>query len=420
VRRALVTTLALSAAIVSCTAQPTADHKRCDLTIATGTDLSRGVRQEVLNTWNDDRDNEKRQACFVVIAGSTDEQHSEMRAAAQTGSGRFDVFNLDIQEIPGFASAGHLMPIDPSPKNDPDFFPEVWRAGQWDGTQYGVPLNSDAALLYYRSDLLGEVPPRNWQELRRDATRAKLHTPLAGQFASYEGLVVNALEIIRAHGGELADDHGDVLIDESAGVAGIQALIDAVRQAPLIPRHALEFDEDQALAEFEAENALFMRNWPYAHRVLAASKTKGLKVAKLPWDSVLGGQYLAVSKYGADHDGAQQLVRALTDAEQSAKLFRCGGFAPARMSAFEMPPPTTCKGEPDPGPELPDHVLRQAIEQAAPRPATPYYLEFSRTFQLALRELLLCHSTGELTECDTAGTFAEKVTPKLESALTGR
>ncbi|MCG5214110.1 extracellular solute-binding protein [Streptosporangium soli] len=425
-RRALAAALALSVlAVPSCTAEPAAEAKPCDLTIATGTDLSGDARQDVLDAWNADPANTGAQACFVVVAGSTDDQHSEMRAAAQAGSGRFDAFNLDIQAIPSFAAGGHLVPIDVSLHGDTgDFYDKVWKSGKWDGTQYGVPFNSDAGLLFYRSDLT--TPPGTWGELRGLLSGTQPRTRFAGQFAAYEGLAVNALEIIRAHGGELADDDGDVLLDDPKGIAGIQALIDAVRPPVVIPRPVLEFAEDQALREFKSGDALFMRNWPYAYRVLAASRTKGLAVTMLPWRSVLGGQYLAVSAYGRQQGRVQRLIQALTGPAQSAMLYRCGGFAPARASAFDLPRPR-CEVSPTPVrelgddvPELSDGVLERAIQDAVPRPKTPYYLEFSRTFQTGLHALLACHSAVERTDCRTARQFVEEITPRLESALTGR
>nr|BFE81309.1 hypothetical protein GCM10020093_039100 [Planobispora longispora] len=151
----------------------------CVLRIASGADVSGGVREQVLDTvWNSAGNRPR--ACFVVVSEVADEQRSEMVSAAQAESGRYDVFNLDIQWIPEFAAEGRLLPIDPAAHSvTNDFLAQIWSAGAWEGTQYAVPLNTDVGLLYYRADLLAGPPPagRRCSPRRSAQVRARLARP---------------------------------------------------------------------------------------------------------------------------------------------------------------------------------------------------------------------------------------------------
>ncbi len=418
----------------------------CVLRIASGADVSGGTRERALEAvWNGVKGRPR--ACFVAISSVADEQRSAMISAAQSKAGHYDVYNLDIQWIPEFAEGGYLRPIDTAAHGGTnDFLSQIWSAGAWNGVQYAVPFNTDVGLLYYRDDL---PEPKDWRDMTALATARRAGPGpavlgLAGQFASYEGLTVNALEAIWANGGDVVDANGQVVIDQKRSVEAVGRLIETVR-ADVISGETLGSTEAESLTAFRERHALFLRHWPYAHEVLSGeSKSKGVafRAAPLPWQSVLGGQYLAVSRHTVRRDAAQRLVAALTGEEAARLLYHCGGFAPARVSALYAKAEPGCDGpspaapppgptEPEPGsgstpsptaePESegvrPDTLLR-ALTQARTRPPSPYYSQFSRVFRTEVHELLGCWSLGR-KGCEDARTFTAGLAPKLRKALAG-
>ncbi|MEU4830911.1 extracellular solute-binding protein [Streptosporangium sp. NPDC023615] len=440
----------------------------CVLRIATGADVSGGVREQALEAvWNGVPGRPR--ACFVAISSVADEQRSAMISAAQSRAGHYDVFNLDIQWIPEFAEAGYLRPIDAGTHGGTnDFLSEVWSAGTWKGVRYAVPFNTDVGLLYRRSDVRR---PLSWHDMtvlatarRSGASRGDLG--LAGQFASYEGLTVNALEAIWAGGGEVVDAGGRVAIADGAGVKAVAGLIAAVTGG-VISGATLDVKEAESLNTFREGRALFLRHWPSAHEVLSGERSSGgigFEATALPWQGVLGGQYLAVSRHTPRHALAQRLVAALTGREAAVLLYQCGGFAPARVSALYEevradcggPAPTTAppgpgapvaaspsasasasasspasgtgsgtgpeaRGGTTPEPEaegVPPDTLLRALTRARPRPSSPYYSQFSRVFRTEVHELLSCWALGR-KGCQDAKTFTAALAPKLRKALAG-
>ncbi|WP_440100782.1 extracellular solute-binding protein [Streptosporangium sp. H16] len=419
----------------------------CVLRIASGADVSGGARERALQAvWNGVGGRPR--ACFVAISSVADEQRSAMISAAQSKAGHYDVYNLDIQWIPEFAEGGYLRPIDTSEHGGTnDFLSQIWSAGAWDGVQYAVPFNTDVGLLYHLGDLR---EPEDWRDMTglakaRRAGPGSTVLGLTGQFASYEGLTVNALEAIWANGGDVVDANGRVVIAQKEGVEAVGRLIETVR-AGVISGETLGSTETESLTAFRKRHALFLRHWPYAHEVLSGESKSGgvaFRAAPLPWQGVLGGQYLAVSRHTVRRDAAQQLVAALTGGEAARLLYHCGGFAPARVSALYAQPESGCGGSspaatpPEPATEpaawpgstpspaaepesegvRPDTLLR-ALTQARARPPSPYYSQFSRVFRTEVHELLGCWSLGR-KGCEDARTFTAGLAPKLRKALAG-
>ena len=160
----------------------------------------------------------------------------------------------------------------------------------------------------------------------------------AGQFAEYEGLTVNLLEIIR---GEAPDAIGpDGAIHNPAAVAVIlQQLIDEL--GGTIPGSEVSsYTELQSYHAFSDGHAVFMRNWPIYYNLLTAPQSgsspaaRNFGVVPLPFPSVLGGQDLAISTSSAHPAESLQVVEFLTSPQAERCLFAVGGFPATRSSAY--------------------------------------------------------------------------------------
>jgi len=196
----------------------------------------------------------------------------------------------------------------------------------------------------------------------------------AGQFADYEGLTVNALEVIRGAGGSIVDDGGNVVVE--AQLAAVAAGLERLRV--IAPAGVPELDEDGSIQLFQSGRALFMRNWPVAYRSLAQDLEGGpavpFDVAPLPGGSgVLGGQNLAVSANSSRPRAAQALIEFLTSERSQQILFERGGLPATRKVVYSD---LTVR-------ERYPYVatLEEALSSAELRPAEPHYPQFSRVFR---------------------------------------
>jgi len=207
-------------------------------------------------------------------------------------------------------------------------FPAIVENNTVDGKLVGIPWFTDAGLLYYRTDLLEKYnvePPTTWDELEvaaqtiMDGERAEGNEDFWGyvwQGNAYEGLTCDALEwIASADGGTIIQPDGTITINN-------QNAIDIVNQAAgwvgtISPPGVTAYGEEDARGVWQAGNAAFMRNWPYAYSLGNAddSPIAGMfDVSPLPGASAgqsaatLGGWQLAVSRYSEHPEEAAQLA----------------------------------------------------------------------------------------------------------------
>ena len=431
---------------------PGAGPGTATVTILSGADLSvspgsrpvqpgdAGMYSELVDWWNKYEEPATRiHVVLDTVPGAATAEHSEMLADAESGDSRFDIYNLDNEWVPEFA-AGHFIRSLGGLLDQKEFLGGPWKSGSYDGQLYAAPFTTDVGLLYYRSDL---VSPAELASLgssfgglvqlarRVMAGHPGLTTGYAGQFASYEGLTVNLLEIIHAAGGEAFRDNGTIS-DPTAVAIGLTQLSDAMTSGGngVIPAAELGYTESQAVADFAAGDAVFMRNWPVYYQQLLTAKGKGssqlardIGVAPLPFPSVLGGQDLAIAQASPHPAAARQVIKYLTSAEAERCLFAVAGFPATRAGAYakgsglpvgyEGKGPALCGDAAGPSVGI-GPTIEDAVGKAFLRPRTRYYTEFSAIIQdqvpVLLRQSMRSNSLQELVA---------KLAGALNAAATG-
>jgi multiple sugar transport system substrate-binding protein len=429
------------------------------VTILSGADLSvspgsepvqpgdAGMYSELVAWWNKyEEPTTKIRVVLDTVSGAATAEHSEMLADAESGDGQFDIYNLDNEWVPEFA-AGHFirpLPSQPSTKvpsqlSTKGFLGLPLDSGIYDNQLYAAPFTTDAGLLYYRTDLVSRADLAGVSSFGGLAQLARkvmaghpgLTTGYAGQFASYEGLTVNLLEIIHAAGGKAFRDNGTIS-DPTAVAIGLTQLSDAMTSgsAGVIPAAELGYTESQAVAGFAAGDAVFMRNWPVYYQQLVTAKGKGssqlardIGVAPLPFPSVLGGQDLAIAQASPHSAAALQVIRYLTSAEAERCLFAVAGFPATRAGAYaadsSLPAgyngrgPALCGGQAGPSVTIGPEIL-DAVRHAFLRPRTRYYTEFSAIIQDQVPALL-----RQSMRSNSLQQLVAKLAGALNAAATG-
>jgi len=237
-----------------------------------------------------------------------------------------------------------------------EHFPAIIKNNTVDGKLIGIPWFTDAGMLYYRTDLLEkygyDTPPANWQELQemaqtiQDGERAEGNQDFWGfvwQGNAYEGLTCDALEWVDSNGG------GDIVSADKVITINNPAAIQAVDQAAgwvgtISPPGVTGFGEEDARGVWQAGNAAFMRNWPYAYSLGQAddSAITGLfDVSPLPagasgaGSATLGGWQLAVSKYSEHPEIAADLAMFMASYDEQKARAVEGSFNPTIMSLYQ-------------------------------------------------------------------------------------
>jgi multiple sugar transport system substrate-binding protein len=154
--------------------------------------------------------------------------------------------------------------------------------------------------------------------------------------------------------------------------------------------------EEESQRAFVAGRATYMRNWPYVYAIGQADGSKirdEFEVVPYPpfeggkTAGILGGLNLVISAYAANPGGALAFVDFATNQESMNRAASEFALPPALASSYE-----------DPGVQkaLPFATeLKQAVEQAAPRPVTPVYSQVSAAIYKNVNAALAGESTPQ-------------------------
>lgn len=359
-------------------------------------DLTHGHQVEkAVERWN--REHPEQRVRYVEQSESADEQRSQLVATAQGSGECYDVHSLDVVWTAEFARGGLVVPLGESESRRfgirPELFvPAAWESGRYKDRQWAVPFLVNTPLLYFRKDILGAeklLPPTSLTEMTGEIRQVNEHREssgddpiggFGGQFARYEGLTVNALELIRAQGGDLAA-HPDQAISEPDEVrTALSLLAKGVESGGWILPEARTYREQGTREAFLDGRLLFMRNWPYAYKLLTAADSPvagSVGIVPLPWSGVLGGHNLAVSACSRNRATAWSFVSYLTtNREIQTTMFSEGGYPAALLAVYD--------GRQD---EFARAVVK-SLRSAGTRPVSPYYAAVSGAVQDAVSSVL--------------------------------
>lgn len=396
-RGMLIATLLVAGYVGGGTAPAGPVDSRGPLTLATGRDLT-GYLQHVLDEWNSTHPREH--VKLVQLPEAADEVHAQMADSLRSGTGRFDVLNIDVAWTSEFAAAGWIAPLDPAALPLRRLLPSVQDTATFRGRLYAAPYVTNAGLLYYRKDVLdraGLEPPRTWAELERDAATVAPRYGLdgyAGQFLPYEGLTVNVDEAVESAGGSILGRDGRmVTVDSAAAREGLGFLMRGVRDG-WIPEEALTYKEEESRRAFQDGGLLFLRNWPYVYDMASGpdSKVAGrFGVAPLPGPdgpgaSVLGGSNLAVDARSRHPRTAADLLAYMMSEKVQRQVLTRGSLPPVWADLYADPALIARY------PYLP--VLEQSVKAARPRPKSAEYEQVSLAVAAVTSDALRQHTSA--------------------------
>lgn len=345
---------------------------RGPITYVQGKDNSDVIRP-LVEKWNAAHPDE--QVTFKEQSDKADQQHDDLVQRFQAKNGDYDVASVDVVWTAEFAAKGWLQPLKDKMAIDTNgFLPATVAAATYKDTLYAAPQTSDGGILYYRKDLV-PTPPKTWEEMMGMCSIAKEKgiDCYAGQLAQYEGLTVNVAEAINTAGGTIVDKDGKATVDSAEAKAGLSNLVQAYKDGN-IPKQAVTYQEEQGRASFQDGQLMFLRNWPYVYNLAktdGASKVKDtFGIAPLPGKdgpgaSTLGGHSLAVSVDSKHKATAKDFVTFMISEETQKFYATQGSLAPVLESLYTDADLVAKL------PYLP--VLLTSIQNAVPRPVTPFY-----------------------------------------------
>jgi multiple sugar transport system substrate-binding protein len=348
-----------------------------------------GGIQHLIDKFNE-QNKGKFQVTYQSINLDTRGYFDKLKTDFQSGGGEIDVIPGDVPWTAEFAENGWIVDVSSR-------FPEGERRkfvnGQiqsliYESKIWGKPWYADVGLLYYRKDLLEQSgfsePPKTWEELKEMAEKVVQDSGTRYGFvfqgANDETGVCNGLEYIWTHGGDVLD--GDrVIIDSPESVAGLTKEQSMISEG-VAPQAVANYTFSGSATAFLNGDSVFCRNWPFMYGAagnpeMSKIKREQVGVSPLPVGegqsestSCLGGWNLLINASSQMQDEAWEFVQFMTS-EESQKAYT--------LSASTLPTLHALYDDREILEEVPVVALsREALQNARPRPISPYYSEMAR------------------------------------------
>lgn len=320
------------------------------------------------------------------------------RLAAHDDS--IDLMSLDPPFIPEFANAGFLAPMPPdlAERVSEGVVEGALQGASWEGELVTVPFWANTQLLWYRASVAEEAGidpssgPVTWDQLIEAADATGTWLGVQGTRAESLTVWINAL--VTGAGGQVLEDP-EATADEVRLALDTDAGREAARILSEIGTRGLggpglpTADENATFSIFQGDRGSFMVNWPFVWPAMQSAVEAG-QLDQAVLDDVgwalypatvegqdarppYGGINLAVGAFSDHVDLAYAAAECIVDPAHQAEYFVSDGNPPSSTAAYDDPAVQEAFPMAD--------LVRQSLEQAAPRPQTPYYNEVSGGLQ---------------------------------------
>ncbi|MFF5295278.1 extracellular solute-binding protein [Paractinoplanes globisporus] len=335
-----------------------------------------------------------------VLPTDASQQREQLvrRLAAKDSS--IDVMSLDPPFVAEFANAGFLKPFD---AQDEQSLTEGVLKGplttaSWKNQLVAAPFWANTQLLWYRKSVASAAgidptaPDFTWDKMIEAASGQK--KVIGVQANRYEGYMVWINALVVSAGGEIvtnveAGKDAKPAIDSPAGDEAARIVGDLAR-SPAAPPAMSNAGEEEARSAFQGPTGGFMVNWPYVYSA-AKEDVAGGGIAQSVVDDIgwaryprvkadvssrppLGGINLAIGNYTTHPQQALDLVKCATSLKNNIAYMLDAGNPAAKGAAYDDPKVREAFPMAD--------IIRQSINDAGPRPITPYYNDVSTSVQI--------------------------------------
>jgi multiple sugar transport system substrate-binding protein len=293
-----------------------------------------------------------------------------------------DLVGMDVIWTAELAEAGWILPWEGEDRRvaTEGKLEGPLKTVEYQGKVWGIPFTSNTQLLWYRKD---EVPnpgdDATWDQIID--TAAEKGKQVEVQSAQYEGLTVWINSLIAGAGGQIVDQEGQVKVNDTARQAA--EVVRKLADSPAAPEGMSTNKEDEARIGFESGRSVYEINYPFIYPSAAGVSEEFQKkigwaryprtVPDRPSRPPLGGINIAVSAYSNNPEAGFEAARCIANDEHQVVAAEKGGLPPTTESVYD----TAKVKKAYPFAEL----LRQSINDAAPRPVTPAYNDISLAIQ---------------------------------------
>ena len=325
---------------------------------------------------------------MAALPSSADQQREQLVRRLAAGDADIDIMGMDVIWTGEFAEAGWLLPWEgEAAEAVTEDVPEaIVASATYEDTLWVAPFTTNTQLLWYRTDRVPEAPA-TWDEMVRMAEAIGPQGTIQVQGARYEGLTVWFNSLLASAGGSVIQgesDDAEVSLGEPA-IDAMEVMHDVATSQAADPSLSNAQEDDGRLA-FETGDSTFMINYPFVYpsaRENAPEVFQNMGWAR--WPQVLpgepsrpplGGINLGIGAFSRHPELAFEAATCIRSAEHQITAATEGGLPPTIARLYDEPELREVYPFAD--------VIRESLEDAAPRPVSPAYNDVSLAIQRSL------------------------------------
>jgi multiple sugar transport system substrate-binding protein len=273
-----------------------------------------------------------------------------------SGEGVPDVVTLDPMWAGDLIRNGTVLPLDKAATelNVADFVPGGYNMYAWQGTQYGVPLDLDFNLLFYRKDVyeaamktLGMTEfPRTTDDMIKLGKEVTKQTGKPAfmiendYYAWYQGFLAPM-------GGNLINDAGtEYIYNSPEAVNALQVYSDLATKDKIAKVWNTDTDGDPMVALSGGDLMGIMHGSWFATELASGAPDMAGKwaIAPMPWgeagrpyDAATGGACLSIPAKAAEPDLAWEFLKYAEQQENQVEYFKIVAGVPSLKTSWTDP-----------------------------------------------------------------------------------
>jgi multiple sugar transport system substrate-binding protein len=349
-----------------------------------------GTIQEVAKRCSDESHGKYKVDVQLLPTDASQQREQLVRRLAAKDS-TVDLVGMDVIWTAEFANAGWIKEFPGSLRSQvtAKVFPSVIKTASFEGKLYGAPFNSNTQLLWYRKDLVPK-PPTTWDQMIDEGEKLQSEGKpgtIQVQANKYEGFTVWATAMIESAGAQILSGPETVALPEGPTDKALTVMGRLARSSAAATNISTS-TEDTARLGFEAGDSAFMLNYTFAYASAgdnAPDIQKKMGFAKYPEvvpgkpsRPPLGGFNIGVGAYSNHPAQAFEAAACVSNKKSQETAVELDGLPPSREDLYSEK--TVQKEFPGFAP-----LVRQSINDAAPRPQTPAYQDVSLAIQDAIQ-----------------------------------
>jgi len=274
-----------------------------------------------------------------------------------SGEGVPDVVTLDPMWTGDLIRGGTVLPLDQAEQelNVADFVAGGWNLYAWQGVQYGVPLDLDFNLLFYRKDVyeaamdaLGMTEfPTATEDFLKLAEEVVAETGKPAVILYQGDYYAWYQSFLAPMGGNLMNDEGtQYIFNSDAGVEALQLYSDVINQYKVGKLWDWDVDGDPMVALSGGDAMGVMHGSWFATEIASGAPDMAGQwaIAPVPWgeagrpvDAATGGACLSIPTGAAEPDLAWEFIKFSMTPENQTEYFKIVAGVPSLKTSWGDP-----------------------------------------------------------------------------------